>query len=384
MKGLLALACLLVLLSGCQAESVGPAACRHAATRALNDGAWDRAIELLNHDRDCAVAFSPEERRLNLAAAYVGKGGYQLGDIIEILLLSESGDGEEAGRKLLAAFAGMSPDWDSLTYLQGAADEYRRMVAAFPGGLRDACRRDNRGLLSDEQRDACLYNGLLAVVKATATLSLFLAEDLRAWLTHDGLSCANDGNGNRVPDRAETLACLLGVSEDAAGTCADDSVEWRRAGAATAFYDNAAVVAEAELVELRFRAAPGCGPATARYGLLAPDGATALSSGLCRAAAIRERCELADPAADCLPCPVLAPGGGGALTVTTTLIDALNEDVKTFYAVLPEDMQTRLRRKLDRLRREICEGHSACALDPAGELEIHEAAVADYLTRARG
>ena len=397
------LLCLLILtLSGCKADDLEqarntPEACRHAAVTALDRGSWSEAIELLAADRDCATAFSSEERGLNLAAAYAGKAGFDLPRVIDILS-DRSATPVKTGKRLITLIARMQPGWQSLTDLERARLHYAGMMDAFAGGIHEACKEENRHLLSELQQDACFYHGAVALVRAASSFALILPDDLEWWLSGEPLACAQDRNDNGVLDSVETVACSLRAGRDpqrADGTCLPEinghgAVSWRRASEhqPLAFYADGQLRAQLIPIEVSVAASGQCAgePPRLDYPLLQPEGeraSPALTSAFCSSVDMARGASGADPAAGSWPCPVLSAEGSGAATLGRSLLRSLNDDAETLYALLPTATRDRIGDTLESFRAEICEAvddaTDACEIGADGRLRIDEAALEAYL-----
>ncbi|WP_457600525.1 hypothetical protein, partial [Hydrogenivirga sp.] len=91
MKGRVFVASLLtssVLVSCGGYDSVGlsdknsAAAKRYEILKAIDEGNYDHVIQALSNDITYGGAFTQDEGRFNLAAAYVGKAGFDVNDIV--------------------------------------------------------------------------------------------------------------------------------------------------------------------------------------------------------------------------------------------------------------------------------------------------------------
>lgn len=395
MKRLLCLLALGAALAGCSGSDT-PEACRYDAVQALNGGNWDRAIDLLSNDANCAEAFSEEERRVNLAAAYIGKAGYDPLDVLDVLLEENGGAGSE-GDRLISRFSSLASGRDAMTFMDQATAQYQALMTDFPGGLNEACDETNYDGLSRLQKNACFFNGLMATVRSSNAISNLLEEDLDAWLGNAPLDCANDRNLDGTVDKAQISACAMIALPDLAdgsGACAG-GLTWRTLGALgydpLPFSDaDGTQLAEFSPVEVTVPADAACAADGDKIGYrLAqgsdPDRSLAVTSGLCLNADVSQSCALADPAANCWVCPVFNAAGDAALSANDQLVDSLNEDGDQFIATLPADQQADAEQSLNDFRSEICNAvvdpANACTTAPDGTLVVNEGALADYLNR---
>ncbi|RFA29828.1 hypothetical protein CAI21_08295 [Alkalilimnicola ehrlichii] len=375
------------VLAGCLADDSSPEACRYDANKALDQGRWDRAINLLQRS-SCRSAYSDDERLLNLAAAHIGRAGYDIVDVLEELIDNDDGD---ASDRLIEAFSRMGASRSSLSDLDRAQRYHLDMWAGAATSMAQACSNpDHLGTL---HKDACLFNGLMAAAKTGNTIGLLVGtDDLSTWLSGstDGLSCTNDRNDNGTVDTAEITACSLqaALAGGTSGTCTN-GIAWEVEGplpeglSELNFVDNVGnTVATATPYRFTVAAAGACaGEDDKESWRLIDQQEVLVTSGFCARTDLNSEYAEANPQQDIWPCPVLNGEGNGSLTVTNTLITALNEDADTLISVLPASQREDAKENIDDLRRDICNDGTAsgCTQDADGKYHITPAALEHYL-----
>ncbi|SEO81402.1 hypothetical protein [Aquisalimonas asiatica] len=391
------------LLGGCLTDSDSPESCRYAVTQDLDDGRYERVLDRVD-SRACQAAMSPEERDLNRAAAYIGLAGYDLVDIVNIAIGADRPqEDQEKALEVLRALRGLGAERRGLRFLDLSRESHERMVTAFPDGLGDACRRQNRDLLSDLQQDACFISGLVAYARFARSVVLLLGDQLDVWLDRSRLTCDNDRNASGVPDDAEITACAIQVRDDldqGSGTCqaagtrngqATGAVTWETLTAhpELAFLESGDLFAN--LQPIRVSVAPGdaCQGRSSRTGVRliqdeTPDSSVAIMDGFCEVETTRG-CTGPDPDAGCWPCPVPRADRFGAITVQDTALDSLNLTADHLIGVSSDRERDQALATLNGIRAEICDPvagtENACPEDADGILEITNTALQEYLRR---
>ncbi|ADH85622.1 hypothetical protein [Desulfurivibrio alkaliphilus] len=395
--GLAVLLGLSLLLVGCSGDKSSEEACRYDAIMALNKGNYDRALNLLDKSA-CRSAFSEDELLLNRAAAYIGRAGYDILDLVKEIVNADDDDDTKTDARLIEAFAERASG-GGMNDLDRATSAYRKMLldeALLGDTIRAACKESEQRNLSDFQKDACFNNGLLAAAKAAATFSLLFGgseglDELKAWLAKsDDLECKVDRNQDGKADQGQITSCALKVAKDPSDDCGSASIAGERGAAINFTPENTDSL---ELIPVRVEIAIDntclaevsgqtgvVGDKFIRYRMLSEVTAGSYTAaivdteGFCQAD--MTPCDSPDYAAaiannTCWPCPVINDEGK-LITITDTLVTALNEDVDSLVAMLPKDEQEEVQEDLDEFRAEIC--GAPCD-------EITEDMIIDYLLR---
>ena len=395
-----------LLLTACGGgDDDTPDACATAVEQDLDDGRYDRALERLD-SRACEAGMSREDRELNRAAAWIGKSGFDVGDLIDVVVGIEPPlpTGRQATR-ILEILAGRDGQARALAFLSQADAAYARMVAAFPDGLRQACRSGNVHLLSDAQLDACFNHGLVAFARFARAMDLLLAGDIVEWISGEGLTCANDRNQTGLPDEAEISACALEVAyteefdpATGAGTCRaagtrngieTGAVRWQALGgpAALTFRDGEGPFADLDAIRITVEPGGFCTGERVALRLLQaepPPASVVLTEGYC-GLDTTSTCDGPQPGAGCWPCPIARADRSGAITVDDAVVESINVAAESLFVGIPEADVERARETLAGVRDEICAAADAigepCPLDEEGLPEIDLRALAALLLR---
>ncbi len=394
----------LFILSGCLQDDRSPAACDHALSQALDEGDWNRALELADR-RGCRRAMTESQRQLDRGAAFIGRGGYDLTEMIRVVLSDEEDEGERTELRFvrLLGTLGVSPgalrDLDlSLQAHQQALTEEAELSPETL--LQQACRASNREDLSDAQQDACFLVGLFAHARFSKAISLILGDDLNAWIGDDELSCRTDRNSSGVADGAEITACAiaaLGQSGSSGATCQPGSssrgaVRWEPVwdGERIAFRVDGETFARLRGVRVVVEPGDQCsGHAPKhRYRMLRPSGqreaSLVVADGACRRN-VENRCESPDPGSDCWPCPVPRADGSDTLTLSNTLLSPLNREAELMLFVLPGVESERVSQRLETSRQRLCEPaegtDKACGRREDGATQVDQRALEAYFRR---
>jgi hypothetical protein len=361
------------LLAACSDDGDSGSSCAYAVTQALDAGFFDSALEHLD-SRACEAEMSAEQREIDRAAAYIGKAGYDVADLLLIVLQADSdSDGPDADLRLFQALGGLGASGGGLRNLGHATRAYERMVDAFSGRLDEACLEANVTLLSRLQKDACFLSGLLSYARLTRGFDLLLRNQLEALLGLQPLDCANDSNFSGVPDEGEIAACALRARDrldEGGGLCraagmhdgqVRGAIRWDRVAGVPelAFFEGG--IQFATLVPVRVTVEPGgpCTAGTEGIRLLQPvqDAGTQLvvTDGLCEVE-VTHVCNALDTDAGCWPCPIPRGGGlPGAMSVTDALLNPVNFEAEHWLAVLSGDDSENVGAELEELREKLCE-----------------------------
>lgn len=356
---------ILSVIFGCGGNS--PEARRYEIQKALDDGKYDFVIGVLERDPTYGGAFTEEEGKMNLAAAYLGKAGYDLIDIIKDI--SNASD-QNPDTALLQAFA-KRVSGSNLALLKKALDLY--------GSLKPDDCQNATGFY---QKEACFYFGLINGVQAVSSMALAvggitgiedpqeLVDTVQTWIdavqqgTTPTLSCDQDLNQNGIPDPTDISACAIeyGASSFsnptqsnsyncASGARVTDSknLTFTRNGSSFNF----------EYITVEITGSSGCSGSLSKGVLLTgQDPRTpAITDGYCKT-----DFSTCDPNTDtdCYPCPVIitdSQGNEDVLDAGDTIVDAINniDSLADIVSSGDQTQQNEIRDALVEVRRNICE-----------------------------
>lgn len=384
-------------LVACPTDEDSPESCAYAVAQSLDAGLYDQALEYLDR-RACVAAMPPEEREINRAAAYLGKGGYDIADMLLIVLQGDS-DAVDADVRLLHGLTGLGARSGGLRNLSQAVQAYERMVDAFTGRLDEACLAANIMLLSPLQKDACFLSGLLAYARMARGFDLLLRDQLEAFLGLRPLDCGNDRNFSGAVDEGEITACALRARtrlDEGGGICRaaasrmgqpTGAVRWERVSGVPqlGFFERGTLFANLVPVRVTVEAGGTCPEGVEDLRLLQPlpGGSPQLvvSDGLCETETTTA-CNVLDSDAGCWPCPIPRAGFAGAVSVTETLLGPINVEAERWLAALPAEDSDKVAGELEELRDRFCqpaEGGSAECEEIEGDLVLTLPALREYL-----
>lgn len=400
MRHLPLLCCCLLLLSACLTDGREPRACAYDVGQALDDGQWDRALARIDSDA-CRRDLSREAREINRAAAFIGRAGYEMSDLVGVALSRpEPGETHPDLRFIrLLGDLGVSPG--ALRDLDLSLQAHQQAIAGDEPDsaslLQQACRQEYVDGLSDIGKDACFLAGLFAPARFAKAMTLMLGEEAAAWREDDEtLSCETDRNSSGVPDGAQATACALAAigNESANGavcvpaTAVTGEVRWDPVPGYSRVSFRFDGSDFAELLPIRVTIDPGMectGDASrVRYRLIQPgtEPSLAVTEGACRQD-VRRRCDAVSPQSGCWPCPIPRADGSDLLTVSNTLLSPLNREAELMLFVLPDVEAGRVADRLEETRYRLCEpamGTSrACDTREDGATLVRQSALEAYL-----
>ncbi len=170
-------ACVSLMFVGCSDKS-SPEACLHQVTMDLDSGNYDAVLA-----SSCADA-------MQRGAAYFGKGGFDIKDVINRFSEANDTGGAQTDLNIYMTALVKQVSDTTLTNLDGAKTEYGAITAT-----------------SENYQDAQFYVSLVDAMKSLSLLKLLIDVD------GDGaLNTACDKNGNGNADEIDAASCALLVS----------------------------------------------------------------------------------------------------------------------------------------------------------------------------
>jgi len=323
-----------VMFSGCGDDKT---TCRIDVQKAIDEGRYDSAISDL--EGRCATAYTQSDLNMNLAAAYMGKSGYGVSDIINMVI--NSGDnGGDAFTSFLTS-VDEKKTANSLPLLTTASDYYAKAIEK-------PCSAANLRS-SDDPRlaNACLYIGFNETIKAANTIT-YLTGDLNK--TIESINSDSNSTPNDMRASLDALAWAVDAQyapkSDTNISASDINISGYPFADINVTYD------ENGVSKVFYRLAKS----TTRD----INNTTVITDGYCDADGNKTACEgienadgtinLANlAAANCYACPVVMDANN-TLGVAQLLVDTLNGGSDTIVAVSGDPAITD---SIDKFKKEI-------------------------------
>jgi len=291
---------------------------------------------------------TPEET-LALAAAYMGRAGLSLSDIITVV--ADSGDNDDAFGAFISSIDNATKDSKSpLADLNKATDYYKKLVG-------DKCDDDNAEL-TDTQKDICMYKGLSQTMSA-ATAMNYIADDISAVFSED----SNGGDS-----KLDASTCAMQYAIDGNDVNIDKTV--------CTITDNNTTLTFASQITYKqiFVTVNGV-----EYEYLITQSipaSTAVTKGYCSLNSFDPRVEdTTDPLYDATTfhvCPVNEDKDAKEVTTGAVIADALNNGIDSIGVAADDEMQS----DIDEFKKEVLKS-SGKENDP--DAVITEEDIVNYL-----
>lgn len=316
-KYLLSLAVPLLLLSCGGYDSLGLSdknsteAKRYEIQKALDEGNYDFVIQALEEDPTYGGAFSEDEGRLSLAAAYVGKAGFDINGIIKNMIDAGDKGGDEFTTFVQALAESLGAK--GTLYLNKAIGVYDSIATTC-----------NPAPAEDIKRDACFYKGVISATNAATSVAT-IVKDVNKWLSPSG--CGDDANGNGIGDEADATACAIEYAVN--GSCSVSGATLTSLNPNLQFTDRQNNTYTFELVKIDISGGAGCLNQNTFYRLITTGTprSVAVTEGFCDTSF--NPCQPLDPSNGCYPCPVVEEEN--ALDVVETIVNTIenSQDIIT-------------------------------------------------------
>jgi hypothetical protein len=286
-----------LFFSGC-GEDQSDDACVFGIQRDLDKGNFDAVIAALDNNATCNGALTQNNAWLNLAAAYMGKSGLTISNLLGAVVDSNNSDAMGSFMKSFAASASA----EGLQNLKNAKTIY--------GYIDSNCT----GSESGQAAEACLYSGLSTLTETIGSLSAIVGKETLE-LISTTLTTSTDSDSDGTADQLEITACAIeNASQAAPGTCSGDPTV---ASCGTASPNINGTVYSCRLYTLGTNSAYKL---IYNSSVLTTDGLTKTDGSSCPTA----------NGTDCFPKPVVVDGN--TTTVTSGLLTLIN-DPNTFDAL---------------------------------------------------
>jgi len=373
-----------------------PEACKFEVEQALDKGNYDYVIQKLENNPTCGGGYSYQEGRIQLAAAYIGKAGFDIPSLIQDIIKSGSDNEDTDNYALFTQTIAKRATGDALNYLNKAKKYYEEISSDY--------QCDNLPPTApDIVKDACFYSGLTDTAKATTSIALLIGGDAQdtneivelidKWANasdNTGATCdENDINANGIPDSADASACALKYSvalsdddntnEGIPYDCGDNiTIVEKQDG--VVFSKPSTVFTSLKITIGKSSSCSNDISSSKTFKRLIYDlgqgiYSTAISDGYCDTQ--RNECSNIE-ASNCYPCPVVAEnvdenGQTEEIPVSTAdaIIETINNGIDSIIAVIPEDETgdtSSLKEDVNEFKKDLCSYEpNACKCDTDGD-----------------
>ncbi len=331
------------LFSGC-GDDEGES--RLSTQQMLDNGEYNKVITKLDDKAE-----KSDSDYLALAAAYMGRAGVSLPDLVDVVSSNNNdGDGE---------FSSFVNDISLITSASALLD-LEKATAYYEEVVDDNCSGEIDTILSDSQKDICLFIGLSSTTKVAVTIDL-ITEDISA-LSNSGVQDEQLKASTCAMQYALDGGSDVNVNEECRGNIVENSD------------------VTFEIIEKTYT------PLTItlngrEYYYLMTEAITGTNSkqtvvtrGYCTAIDFSTRyipqsSEEYEKPNDYYACPINEVKDEEELTVIELLVDVLNEGIDSITSAASEDMQA----DIDEFKEEI--------KDSSSSEDITEQDIIDYLNR---
>ncbi len=366
---------LIIGLAGCNAfesnsNKNSSEACKFEVSQALDQGEYDRAIELLNGT--CRDAFTPEERNMNLGAAYLGKAGYDIPSLVNDILESKD-ESTDPFAEFISRASQKGDAGKAIKYLDKA--KYYYIQALKAAGFTD-CNSTKINAISDPSersliKDICLFKGISQVSQSATSFNLLLKttnettsiEDVvEAWSTGEIENACQDVDNNDVVDAAQFASCALEYATKGSSSSCN-----------SVFLTNGTFGHNGknfEVVKLQIQSSvPGCDNKTDYKVLEISNGSKilVLTDGFCN---INNgtKCNGTNENTGCFPCPIVSDSENKTYTVVDTIVETINNGTEEISDIISNvsgtNNETDIEEAVNEFKKDLCEAHpEACLCD---------------------
>ena len=305
-----------VMFAGCGNDNT---TCRIDVQKAIDEGRYDSAISDLQGK--CATAYTQSDLDMNLAAAYMGKSGYSVSDIAD-MLINNNGDNGDAFSSFISDTNAKKTD-NSLPFLTKAKSYYVQAI----GGNEGVCTDNNLSAINNARwTNACLYIGFNETVKTATTVS-HLTNNVS-----DVVDAINSDSATPY-DMNASMDALSWVTDKGFKPSNSTTITAKDVNISGNTYANIIVkYSNTTPVKTFYR--------LAKSNIRETNNTTLITDGYCDANGDKMACiglensdgSINDLTKSCYPCPVMLDANS-SLSVTDSLVDALNNGTDTISAV---------------------------------------------------
>ena len=326
----ISLVAMAVMFTGCGNDDT---TCRIDVQKAIDEGRYDDAIA--NMQGSCKNAFTQSDLNMNMAAAYMGKSGYSVSDIAEMLI--DSDDNGDAFTSFLSS-VDSKKNANSLPLLNKAGNYFLDAIATNgKSDISTLCSPDSLSGNDARLTNACLYIGFNQTIKTANTIT-YLTGDVDKVI--DAIN--DDTNTTTTPyDMRASLDALAYVIDS----------NYTFSSGTTISGPSAVIIAGASFADINVTYTDDNNDSKVFYRLAKDvkrdaNNTTLITDGYCDVDGNKSACEGIEnddgsidttnkrAAANCHACPVVVDiSTGDGLSVAQLLVDSLNGGSDTIAAV---------------------------------------------------
>jgi len=366
-----------VIVSGCDFSGEDTSeAKRYEILQKLDEGNYQYVIDKLENDKSYQSAFSKEELKVNLAAAYIGKAGFDINSLINDMI--NSSDESNDGYRLFIKALSKRINGNSLNDLDKANIYYKEAIGNSIQNISDYCDT-HKNELSTLQKDACFYIGLVDTAKATSSFGLLLsggtdtnqdgdiAEIIVDWLdqsSNNSTECKNyDIDNNGIADPADATACEIEYSVN--GSCSNPNITTTTQNI-TFTKNNKNYTYTLLTISLNPDLTICNGKSQKVYKKLISqeDGLPVIVDGYCKL----DFSQCTDNN-ECYPCPVLNEEGEDK-NIAEAVIETINNGADSIISVLPEEQQNDVKNAIKDFKKDLCNPDPSACLCTCGTITV--------------
>ncbi len=349
-----------------------PDAKRYELLQKLDEGDYDFVIQKLENDKSYQEAFKNDERYLNLAAAYIGKAGYDVNSLINDMI-ENSNDNNDAYQKFISALSNRI-NGVSILNLDKAINAYKQALDDNITDISSFCDT-HKNELTSFQKDACFYAGLVNTTKATSSVGLLLGggtnqiqdgsivDIIKEWVNQensDNLNlCKNsDIDNNNLVDPADAAVCEIEYS--IYSNCSNHNII--TSTQAVSFSKDNKTYNYTMLTITLNPDSTICSdkqPKVYKKLISQTKNLPVIVDGFCKT----DFSPCSEGTLGCYPCPVIDTDGED-IDVGEAVINAINNGIESLISILPEEQQNDVKDAIKDFTKDLCEPDpSACLCD---------------------
>jgi hypothetical protein len=292
-----------LLLSGCGSDSEGED--RLETQQSLDKAEFSKVIANLENSA------STDEEYLALAAAYMGRAGLSLADLITVVSDSADSESDSFGAFISSVSDATKDSKTPLLDLNKATLNYEKVTGV------DGCNGDK--VLSDLQKDICIFKGLAQTMGAATTIS-YITDDVGEVFNTD-----SESSDSKLD--ASTCAmqyALDGTVPEGCSIVENGNLEF----ASTNIYKDIDVTLDGEIESFEYLLTTAT-----------TISSTAITNGYCTTDSFETRVDEKPTTGAYHVCPITEDANTVEITTGSILADALNNGIDSIGVAADDDMK---------------------------------------------